>query len=519
MPDGTLLRGIPDGTPKADIMSKYQASQARLNAPDPTEGMSTLQKFGAGVGSQVMGRARSLGNAVGLVSDEDRAEVQQREAPLRKTGAAKAGGFVADMVMSAPFARLGMPGAVAAGGLLGATDPDGGNSNKERAVSGAIGMGLGGVGQKLGNWAGAKIKEKIANAALRKAQNAPRDAALAEGQKLGMVVPPATVNRSGTTWALESLAGKAATQQQAAVKNAPVMQNAMRDFLGLPKDAPMTVDTLSTLRKQAGAAYDEVKGLQSTMITDSEFLKVLDGLEGAAGSAGRSFPGIGKAKDVGAALAPLRQLNFKSGDAVDAVRALRESAKEAFANRQASVGRAQIGAAHAMEDLIERNIARQVGLGKTGKDYASQTLQRFRDARKVYAKTYAVENIINKATGNVKGSKAAQMIAKGVPVTGQLKTVANFASAFPKAVTEPADSSGINALRMMFGVEGALLGHPGALAAPALGHLTAGALTSKTGQRLLAQPSYKPSLKALKATRGLGKTLAPGYFQADGEEP
>lgn len=45
MPDGTIIRGIPEGTPKEEVMARYQARQARRG--DPEERLQALYKGGA----------------------------------------------------------------------------------------------------------------------------------------------------------------------------------------------------------------------------------------------------------------------------------------------------------------------------------------------------------------------------------------------------------------------------------------------------------------------------------------
>lgn len=520
--DPALLEQLEGRKPISD-----PALLERLNAPANVqqqagemalEGMPAWQVGLAGAGRQMAGRARSLGNAMGMVSDESLKESQARDAPLAQRTAGKVGAAGADIAMSLPFMRGGLGGAALSGALMGFTDPDVKvGDTKDRMMKTGIGGTLGAVGEKVGQWAGKRIQDKLAQAMVRKAQDTPKREALEAGMKLGMVVPPSASNPKMGNRLLESFAGKEAIEQEASLINGEKMQNAMRKFLGLPETAPMTMDTLKQLRQSAGAAYDEAKGLGGTFLMDAKFLQKLQDLEGAAGTAGRSFPGLGNAENVRAALAPLRQMRFKPADAVDAVKALRESAGEAFANRQKSMGRAMIGAAREMEDLIERNIERQVGLGQVGGDYAKQTLGRFREARKSIAKSYAVESVINKATGNVRGNQAAKLIAKDAPVTGELATVAKFAAAFPTATREQTRSPGVNALTTLFGVEAAMLGHPAPLLLPPARFAMGKALLSKSFQKARAIPSYQRSNKSLRTVQGLGRTAAPLYFAADGE--
>jgi hypothetical protein len=534
MPDGKMIQGIPDGTPKEAIRAKWvkmvEAEDRERYSPE--KGMSTGDKFWSGMGSQLEGRRQSLGNlvgkipgaahtgigqalGVGMASDADVAETAQRDAPLRNTAPAKAGGFVGDMALGA-LGGASMAGAAASGAALGATNP-GTTDPSERLQDTLMGGGLGIGGAMLGRAGSRAIQRRMSEAAIRRAQDVPKLETLAAGRDLGLVVPPATTNSTMTNRLLESFAGKEAIEQEAALHNAPIMQDAMRQFLGLPRAAPMTVDTLADLRTQAGQAYDAVKGLGGTMMSDSRFLQRLTALEGSAGSASRSFPGLG-GNSIRDALAPLRQLQFRGDDAVEAVKAMREAAKASFKSGETGLGRAQRGAAEAMEDLIERNIERQVGLGRVGRDYARQTLDGFRNARNLMARTYAVESIINRATGNIQGAKAAKLLAKGAPITGQLRDVARFASAFGSATREPTRSAGVNALTTLFGVEAALMGHPAPLLLPPARFAMGKALLSRPYQNAMATPRYRPGVKIPRLAQGLGRSAVPGYFATDDEE-
>lgn len=64
---------------------------------------------------------------------------------------------------------------------------------------------------------------------------------------------------------------------------------------------------------------------------------------------------------------------------------------------------------------------------------AEGVLQSFRDARTLIAKTYSVEKAMNSTTGSVDARKLAGQLAKGKPLSNELKTAAEFGARFPKA--------------------------------------------------------------------------------------
>jgi hypothetical protein len=77
---------------------------------NPTTGMSTLEKLGAGFNTGLVSGAKGAGNLLGLVSDEDVEEFRKLTAPLEETGAGFAGSLAGQMALTAPV-----------GGTLGAS--------------------------------------------------------------------------------------------------------------------------------------------------------------------------------------------------------------------------------------------------------------------------------------------------------------------------------------------------------------------------------------------------------------
>jgi len=155
----------------------------------------------------------------------------------------------------------------------------------------------------------------------------------------------------------------------------------------------------------------------------------------------------------------LRSPSFYTSSAVAKIKELRTAADDAFRSGNTDVGRASKAGAKALEDAIEQH------LDQTG---ATDLLKNFRDARQLIAKTYSVENALNKTTGTVDAKKLGAMVDKGKPLTGELRAAADFANRFPKAVqtvekmgslpqTSPLDWG-------LAGAIGASTAHPAALA-------------------------------------------------------
>lgn len=121
MPDGTIIRNVPEGTTKAELGAKYARMKSRQaydaaradTTPEynPTDGMSGFDRFMAGAGKAVVDIGTGLkqigaeaGNLVGAVSDETVTGLRQAQderramdAPLMDTGAGLAGNIAGNV--------------------------------------------------------------------------------------------------------------------------------------------------------------------------------------------------------------------------------------------------------------------------------------------------------------------------------------------------------------------------------------------------------------------------------------
>lgn len=180
MPDGTIIRNVPEGTPKEEIAAKYTRMRARNAMQEaqgqppeysPTEGNSFLQNLGIGFGKSFVDTGRGLkqlaadaGAAIapGMFADDaqriraENTEAARLDAPIMRTG----GGIVGNIAGTASqFAIPGsvaaravtIPGRLAAGAGIGAaianTQPVTGEQS--RAVNTTIGAAGGALGESL----------------------------------------------------------------------------------------------------------------------------------------------------------------------------------------------------------------------------------------------------------------------------------------------------------------------------------------------------------------------------------
>lgn len=480
MPDGRIARfEVPEGTTPEQAQSMVESELSRMQrdpaGPPKDIGRAgfdsalreTLQGAdwgtrniaGAGTalsnlwygGKQMAGAAYDAMRAPKLqelvtgkrptldLEDKIRANrIISEEAPI--------GSFVGNAALTAvPFGLAGSSvraaGAVGAG--YGALQPIEGATSigdvaKGKAINAAIGGTAGAGGQFVANKAAGYLQRKAAELAARKSQNATRDAALKAAQAEGFVVPPDTVNPTMTNRALTGAAGKLTTQQQASAKNAERGNALVRKALGLSDDTPLDDATLNAYRAQKAAPYQELE-------------------------------------QIGA------------GDAVEALKQARFDAKEQWkfynrsGNPEARKAAAEADKLAASYEQFLDQFARSAG--------RSDLVPKLREARKAIAMSYDVEKALNEVTGNVD----LRVLAKSPFLSGELKTAASFAKAFPKLAQSPQTMGSLPGVSPLDFATAGVMGASGAggwAGLPFLRPVVRSAILSRPAQRLLANPSY-----------------------------
>jgi hypothetical protein len=413
----------------ADRVETDRAQMAKDYAP--TVGMGPLERAAAGAGSAVQGAWNGIKDIVGGVSQSDLDEKARLDAPLMDTTAGKIGGalgmagLAAPAIIAAPVLGSTYAGAAGLGAVMGAVTTPG--SLEERAKAAGVGAAGGVVGKGAGDLIGAGVSSMGRAASTRlaaqQAANAGRDAAVSAGQDAGYVVTPAMTSQPNMLAKVaEAVGGKIKTQQAASVKNQAVTNQLARAALGLPEDAPLTAATLDAVRQQAGQAYDAVAS-SGVVKPTAAYENALDAIAKPYASAAKGFPNA-KPSPVLAEIESLRSPQFDAGDAIAMIRKVRGDADAAFAGGDKQTGKALKAASNAIEDAVEEHL-KAAG--------SPNMLQDFLDARKLIAKTYSVQGALNESTGDVVGSKLASQLTRGKPLSGELRSAAEFAQAFPRA--------------------------------------------------------------------------------------
>lgn len=220
--------------------------------------------------------------------------------------------------------------------------------------------------------------------------NTVADETLRRARDAGYVVPPSQLPGAGPlTRKAEGFGGKIMTSHEASLKNQEITDNIARQAIGLRANEPISVATIEQVRTRAGQPYRE-----------------------------------------------LAQISPQADQTLNALRDARHEATQQFrfyersANPEAlRLARAADAQAHALETQLE-NMARQSG--------RPELVARMRESRALIARTYDVERSLNLGDGHIDARILGRLLDRGRPMTGGLRTAAEFAEAHPGAVKSTA---------------------------------------------------------------------------------
>ena len=253
------------------------------------------------------------------------------------------------------------------------------------------------------------------------AKPTPRQQVAANAAEEGYVTPPSVRGEAGAAGLAEGLGGKIKTGQQAIETNQVVTNRLASRAVGLPEEVPVTIDVLQGIRTQAGQAYEAVRGV-GQVFTDTAFRRDLSAATARFRSAAKDFPELAKSEIIDI-VDGLRVAEFDAASGIDAISLLRNRGDVAFRGGDKALGNAYRAAAESIETVMERHLGR-------GGDPA--LVDGFRQARQQIAETYSVQEALQgRITGEVSATQLAAQLKKGNPLTGDLRTIADFANTFP----------------------------------------------------------------------------------------
>jgi hypothetical protein len=485
----------PDAPAAAGPWAKY----AQPEAPNPTEGSSFLQNAREGIGMGMAKIGRGVGQAVGLVSQADIDEANRLDQALLKTGGGKVGNVLGQAATVAPAMLIPgantYVGAAAIGGGVGALTTEGGLVDRANgAITGAAGGALGkGVGDAVGvgaRWVAGKL---TASNAAANAANAGKNAAFESARDAGYVIPPEDVAPTLVNKVLNGASGKIKTAQEASSRNQTVTNNLVKDEFGIARDKVLDRATLNGIRQQAGAAYDAVAST-GVVKPGPAYEAALDKITAPYVKAAQGFPNA-KPSPIIAEIESLKSPQFDAASAVAKIKALRSSADEAYAAGSKDLGKALKDGSKALEDALDDHL---VSIGAP-----ANTLKDFREARQLIAKTYTAEKGLNDVTGDVSAAALAKALEKGKPLSGNLRTVAETAQAFPKATQALKEAPKATSPLDIFAASGASVasGNPLPMALIA---------ARPAARSLLLSKMYQGAINPELSTNALGRLMLNG---------
>lgn len=307
-------------------------------------------------------------------------------------------------------------------------------------------------------------------AVARKTLDAARDA--------GYAIPPSLARKSvgvdttvlGDT--VESFGGKAATLQEAAVRNQKVTNSLAKKALGLPENRDITEEAIEGIRFDASKPYAAIEEMATTAGAElKDLLKKNQGMSTHETEALLATPGTAERR---------ASLAVQAAADVDALRKARNTATGKFRQFKRSAdpdhlaeAEAALETAAAIEQKIEDAA---VEFGKP------EMVDQLRVARTQIAKTYDVEKALNKANSNIDPQVLAAAYKAGRPLSGELETIARTALDFAPIMKEvtKVGAPGVSA----FQVAGMLAGGLG-------GYGTIGPIGALAGAAPLARPAAR----------------------------
>jgi hypothetical protein len=379
-----------------------------------------------GVAGGISGLATGLSNALGITNTPPGDRVRQvSEALSYQPRTAMGRGFTG--AIAYPFEKLA-EGADAAGGYV--TDIAG-------PVAGtAVNTGIQSLPMLLGPAAKALPGESAGSIAARartQALNATREARVEAARAAGLRLTPTDAGGGTLSRILEGLSGEPKLAKLASKKNAPTVNDMIRNDVGMADDVPLSRDALAAIRAEEGANYEFVKSV-GRFETDSRYKYDLRKISHSFDTAAKDFAHRSEN--------PLKKtmegLDVKAMDAasaVEEVKLLRADADKAYRAGDKQLGKAFKDAAGAIDDMLERNMLKMaVGSDFAGDPVMAMGISRYQAARQRIAKTYAADKALNDATGNIDVAVYAKALKDGKKLSGPAKQVAEFGQQFPRSL-------------------------------------------------------------------------------------
>jgi len=259
---------------------------------------------------------------------------------------------------------------------------------------------------------------------IAKLRNSPRDKVIVEGLAEGYSISPTHVDKKNPALVaevLESIGGKAASQQAFSINNQEVTNKLARRALGIPSSVPqLSQEVLDDVRKEAGKPFEAI----TTMATSAE--AALDALKKNELTATNRF----ELEILMSDPATVKKVSDLSAKAAADVRALSKARYDVKSQRdfyKKSGNPEHLEASKAAAELVEKL---QDKLEDAAKALGHPELvEQIRLSRKRIAQSYQIEKALT-LSGDVDASVLRKAAKNGAKLTDELDLIARFEDRF-----------------------------------------------------------------------------------------
>lgn len=383
-----------------EVQKKAQAALPASSEYDPTSGMSTTDRFLAGVGKGMTDLYRGAKQIAGKMTPEEYDAIKKQDAALMNTTSGTVGNIVGQ---AAPFVALPMTGMLSAGAIgagQGALAPVG--TEDSRLLNTGIGAGAGMLGQGIANGVSKLLSGPTRNL------TPTQQALAARGQELGFDLTPAqlTGNRvlRGIEGGFSDLPLTSGVEAARARGNQNVVNRLAANAIGASGDN-VAPEVLTAAQKAAGQTIGDI-AKRNTVNLDNTFVQKLIDAADEVANMPRSLPGRQRAMGL------LNEYVDKainngviSGEEQQVARSVLRDASEKGLQNTTSVpqARAQKAVQKALDDAMYRSVS-----GGDAEALAA--------ARAQYAASKAISEA-KPVAGDVSGIALNRVLEKGSPGT------------------------------------------------------------------------------------------------------
>lgn len=321
---------------------------------------------------------------------------------------------------------------VAAGNIQTLIDEGRLQTAKENILAGAAPAVAGAGAQKF--LSGTPEAIAAASKAMRKAPQEVKT--LQAGQKLGLKALPSELDPSTVITQAESLGGAVASKRRIQLDNQEAVNNAVKKQLGI-KAEQISPAALDAIRRNEGKVYEQFADISERARVDLEDLNrrrkdirylpddpgnvqyqaLLDQFDATNAAKRAELEAAAKANPT-----ELRRVRGEAQKLMDSY--YQSNGKNVDAQTKAFELRQQ---ASEIENAMEQ-AAIQIGKPDLAK--------RLAQARRKIAMTYSAEDALNPGNFNIDPDELAKQLARGVPLSGEMETIAKFKKAFQESLRE-----------------------------------------------------------------------------------